>query len=84
MPDLSYDEAVQRLTISIDRWEESTFVCALINYALQVAHPDECVRCLNIVSPNPKRPWIEIIKEARSKVRGIYDEAEEVAAQRER
>ena len=73
-----------------DRFEHTTVVAALIHYALAVAQPDECIRCLQILVPEPKRPWDEIIGEAREKNRELEQlavfESEDamIAAQRER
>ena len=71
------------MQVEFDKWEQTTFVCALIAYALQVAHPEECIRLLNKVMPEPKRPWEEIVSEARDSHRAIFDRAEEAAPTRE-
>ena len=86
---------MHKMDTNFDRFEQSTLICALIHYALAVVNPDECIRALDKVCPQPKRPWAELVTEARAKVRGIYDEVDPLlgaetdnlvgsAAQRER
>ena len=73
-----------------DRFEHTTVVAALIHYALHVAHPEECIRCLEILVPEPKRPWAELIPEVREqrleleKLAVFESEDAMIAAQRER
>jgi len=71
-----------------DRFAHTNVIAALIFYAMHIAEPSECVRCLEILVPDPKRPWVEIITEVRADWRAINNAAEtnlpEVAAQRER
>jgi hypothetical protein len=65
------------MTIELDEFEQGTVVCALLNYALAIAEPTQCIRDLENLVPEPKRPWREIVTEARAKARAIYDTAGE-------
>jgi hypothetical protein len=65
------------MNIELDKFEEGTVICALVNYALAIADPEECIRVLEKLVPNPKRPWRDIVFDARRKARKIYDAAGE-------
>lgn len=59
---------------ALDRFEESTLICAVIHYALHVADPSECVRILEKVAPITQHaPWEQFVAEARKTHRGIFD-----------
>lgn len=58
----------------LDRTENSTVICALIHYSLAVANPALCVRALEKIAPNPKRPWAELVTEARATMRAATAE----------
>lgn len=65
------------LPSGLDRWEDSTLMCAVVHYALTVADPGECVRIMERFWPRiDGEPWDAYIAESRAKLRGIYDGAE--------
>mgnify|MGYP001585791016 CR=1 FL=1 len=71
-----------------DRYEHTTLLWALINYGMEVAHPEECIALLKRLQPEPLQPWETIMAEARESRRVLFTEATreelEVAAMRER
>lgn len=64
-------------TVTLDQWEYGCAVAAVVHYALACANHEECVNVLNKLQPNPKRPWDEIINEAKDARYALTREAEE-------
>lgn len=56
-------------SIEFDENERATLICALLSYAGVMAQPEVCVSLLDRVSPNPRRPWAEIVDEFRISIR---------------
>lgn len=64
------------MRVELDRSQHTTVVTALIHYALAVADPDWCIEALETVSPDPPKPWREIITEARNQKQNLFDTTE--------
>ena len=62
---------------SFDRYEHTNMVAALVFYSMHVAEPSECIRCLETLAPEPKRPWREIIEDGRAEWRDIQTRCEQ-------
>ena len=55
---------------------EATMITALIHYSLHVADPSMCVEALKQLQPAPLRPGEQIIEDARTEYRQVFDRIE--------